>query len=98
MTKVSLYVDDAIWASFREQVFKKYGNLRKLSSEVEKLLQDAAVEDTVISEFKKIGLEAKGAISSKEIKATRPSLKGPPAEEMLQEMRQKRLAQPLPRH
>ncbi len=97
MTKVSVYVDDSVWINFREQVFQKHGNLRKLSSEVEKLLRDAVVEDAVISEFGKIGIKAKGTISSQEIKATRPLLRGPPSEKILQEMRRKRVAEALPR-
>ena len=97
MTKVSVYVDDSVWLNFREQVFQKHGNLRKLSSEIEKLLRDAIVEDAVISEFEKIGIKAKGTISSQEIKATRPLLKGPQSEKILQEMRRKRVAEALPR-
>jgi hypothetical protein len=97
LTKVSVYIDDSVWINFKEKVFKKYGNLRKLSSEVEKLLRDAVVEAAVISEFGKIGIKAKGTISSQEIKATRPPLRGPPSEEILGEMRRKRVAEALPR-
>ena len=97
MTKVSLYVDDSVWVNFKKQVFQKHGNLRKLSSEVEMLLRDAVVEDAVISEFGKIGIKAKGTISSQEIKATRPPLRGSPSEKILQEMRRKRVAEALPR-
>jgi hypothetical protein len=97
LTKVSVYVDDSVWANFREQVFQKHGNLRKLSSEVEKLLRDAIVENAVISAFEKIGVKAKGTISSKDIKTSRPQLRGPPSEEILREMRRKRVAEALPR-
>jgi len=90
-------VGDSVWINFREQVFQKHGNLRKLSSEVEKLLRDAVVEDAVISEFGKIGIKAKGIISSQEIKAARPLLRGPPSEKILREMRRKRVAEALPR-
>ena len=95
MAKVSIYVDDEIWGSFKTQVFQKHGNLRKLSSEVEKLLRAAIVEDHVISAFEKIGVTAKGTISSTEIKASRPQLRGLPSEEILKEMRQKRFAQTI---
>ena len=97
MTKVSVYIDDAVWLNFKEQVFQKYGNLRKLSSEVEKLLRNAVVEAVITSEFKKINIQAKGTISSQEIKATRPKLRGPPSERILEEMRRKRVAEALPR-
>ena len=97
MTKVSIYVDDSVWLTFREKVFQKHGNLRKLSSEVESLLRAAIVEDAVISTFEKIGAKAKGTISSKEIKTSRPQLRGPPSEEILMKMRRKRVAEALPR-
>ena len=95
MAKVSIYVDDEVWGSFKTQVFHKHGNLRKLSSEVESLLRAAIVEDQVVSAFEKIGVTAKGTVSSNEIKATRPKLRGPPSEEILKEMRQKRFAQTI---
>jgi hypothetical protein len=84
-------VDDAVWLNFKKQVFQKHGNLRKLSSEVEKLLRAEIVEDQVISGFEKIGITAKGILSSQEIKAARPKLRGLPSEEVLKEMRRKRL-------
>jgi hypothetical protein len=97
LTKVSVYIDDSVWINFKKQVFQKHGNLRKLSSEVEKLLQAAIVEDAVISAFGKIGIKAKGTTSSQDIKASRPPLKGPPSEQILKEMRRKRVAYTLPR-
>ena len=87
MTKVSVYVDDSVWVNFKQQVFRKHGNLRKLSCEVEKLLRDAAVEGVVISGFEKVGVKVKGTISSQEIKATRPTLRGLPSEEILNKLR-----------
>ena len=91
MTKVTVYVDDSVWLNFKKQVFQKHGNLRKLSNEVEKLLRAEVVENYVISGFEKIGVVAKGTISSHDIKAARPKLRGPPSEEVLKEMRRKRL-------
>jgi len=98
LTKVSVYINDSIWMNFKQQVFRKHGNLRKLSSEVEKLIQDAVVESTVISEFDKIGVKAKGTISSHDIKSTRPPMKGKQSEEILKEMRRKRVVETLSRH
>jgi hypothetical protein len=97
LTKVSVYIDDSVWINFKKQVFQKYGNLRKLSSEVEKLLRGAVVETAVISEFGKIGIKTKGTISSQEIKTARPELRGLPSEDILEEMRRKRVAEALPR-
>jgi len=83
LKKISIYIDDSVWAKFREQVFQKYGNLRKLSSEVEKILRASITEDAVNSGFKKIGITVKGTIPSQEIVAKRLLLKGPPSEELL---------------
>jgi len=98
LTKVSVYVDDSVWVNFKQQVLRKHRTLRKLSSEVEKLLQDAVVESTVISGFDKIGVKAKGTMNSHEIKSTRPPLRGPQSEAILKEMRRKRVVEPLSRH
>lgn len=95
MTKVSVYIDDSVWAKFRKQVFRKYGNLRKLSSEVEMLLRSIIIEDAVTSGFEKMGLKVNGTISSREIKTTRPRLRGPPSEEIVRRMRQRRIAEAL---
>jgi len=97
LKKISVYIEDSVWAKFREQVFQKYGNLRKLSSEVEKVLRAAITEDAVNLGFKKIGITVKGTMPSREIKAKRPLLKGPPSEDILKEMRRKRIAETLPR-
>ena len=96
MAKVSIYVGDEVWDSFKTQVFQKHGNLRKLSTEVEMLLAAAIVEDHVVSAFEKIGVTAKGTASPQEIKALRPKLRGLPSEEILRQMRNKRIAQTLP--
>ncbi len=95
LTKVSVYVNDEVWANFKQQVFKKHGNLRKLSIEVEKLLQESVMENTAISGFEKLGVKAKGTMSSQEIKAIRPALKGLPSEVILKKMRQKRVVEAL---
>jgi hypothetical protein len=98
LTKVSVYVNDSVWLSFKKQVFQKHGNLRKLSSEIEALLRAAIVEDEIVSAFKKTGIIAKGTASSQEIKQTRPKLKGLPSEEILKQMRRRRIVEALPRH
>lgn len=91
MTKVSVYVDDEVWHAFKEKVFKKHGNLRSISKEVDDLLRAQMVEEQVTSGFAKIGVKVNGTISSREIEENRPKLKGPPSEEIIREMRGKRL-------
>jgi hypothetical protein len=95
LTKVSVYVNDAVWEIFKAQVFEKHGSMRKLSSEIETLLRAAIIQNQVVSAFETIGVKAKGTTSSQEIKALRPKLRGPPSEEIVQEMRHRRLAQTL---
>jgi len=98
LTKVSIYVNDKVWSDFKKEVFQKYGSLRKISSEVEMLLRSFIVKDAVVLGFERIGVKADGVISSSEIKAARPILKGPSSEEIIREMRRKRVAEILPRH
>ncbi len=95
MDKVSLYIDEEVWAKFREEVFRKYGDLRKLSREVEALLRSTLVEDTITSGFRKLGIEAKGIVSSRELKERRPLLRGPPSEKIVKGMRGKRIVKAL---
>jgi hypothetical protein len=52
----------------------------------------------VVSGFERIGVKADGAISSSEIKAARPILRGPSSEGLIREMRRKRVAETLPRY
>lgn len=90
MKKVSLYVDEKVWASFKEEVFRKYGSLRRLSSEVEALLRDFAIEDALMSTFAKAGIKASGFISSDDVKHGRPALVGPPSEKIVRGARDRR--------
>jgi hypothetical protein len=69
--------------------------MRKISSEVEDILKAEIVQTLVVSEFKKMGIKAKGTASSQEIKALRPKLRGLPSEEIVKEMRHKRVDQTL---
>jgi len=52
--KLTLYISQEVWAEFRE-VFRRYGSLRKLSSDVETILSFTLVGDKVSSEFKELG-------------------------------------------
>jgi hypothetical protein len=90
LTKVSIYVNDKVWSDFKKEVFQKYGSLRKISSEVEMLLRSLIVQDAVVLGFRRIGVKADGVISSSEIKAGRPILRGPYSEEIIREMRRKK--------
>ena len=91
LAKVSLYIDEEVWARFREEVFRKYGSLRKLSAEVESLLRSTLVGDKLEPEFEKLGIMVEGTISSQEVKERRPTLKGPPSERIVREMRHRRV-------
>lgn len=96
LTKVSVYINDKVWSDFKKEVFQKYGSLRKISSEIETLLRTLIVQDALVLGFKKIGVKANGTISSFEIKAKRPILRGLPSEEIIREMRRKRVAETVP--
>ena len=90
--KVSLYLDEGVWAKFKESVFRRQGTLRKLSDEVEKLLRDSLIDESIESIFEKMGIKMKTFVSPKQVKNTRPKLIGPPSEILIREMRGKRLA------
>jgi len=96
LAKVSFYIDDTVWARFREAVFRKHGTLRQLSSETEALMEDFVVEDAVVAAFRRMNVAVDGTTSSRDVKETRPSLKGPPSEDIIREIRRKRVAQALP--
>lgn len=81
---------------FKEDVFKRHGSLRKLSSEVETLIQSFLIEDVLTSTFNNLGIRTGGVISSGDIKRGRPLLRGPPSEEIIREMRGKRAAKAIP--
>ncbi len=95
MTKISIYLDDEVWAKFREQVFKKYGNLRRLSSEVENVLRSTLIDELVVHEFEKMGAKAPEMVWAQEVGEKRPTLKGPSSEALVREMREKRVEKAL---
>ena len=95
MKKVSLYLDEELWVRFKEAVLRKHGTLRKLSEEVEKLLQASMIDESIQAAFEKMGINPRVLISPKEVKQNRPRLRGPPAEVLIREMRGRRIAESL---
>jgi len=98
LAKVSVYINEEVWAKFRDGVFRRYGSLRKLSSEVETVLRSTLMEDIIVSQFEKLGVRTDGAISSQELKKRRPVLGGPPSEKIVREIRRRRVVETLPGH
>ncbi|MCK5563001.1 hypothetical protein KAI30_02420 [Candidatus Bathyarchaeota archaeon] len=92
--KVSLYLDEELWAKFKEAVLRKHGTLRKLSDEVENLLRFSLVGEEVELAFKRLNIETK-AVSIDAIKRERPKLRGLPSELIIREMRGRRIAEAL---
>jgi len=86
--KVSLYVRDEVWDKFRRAVLRRTGDPRALSSEVQTLIQDSLVEDTLITGFEKMKISSKPLIST-QVVAVKPSAPTS-AEKTLREMRGKR--------
>ena len=48
MGKVAIYIDEAVWKSFKEEVLRKYGTTRGVSKEVESLIGSYSVRDALI--------------------------------------------------
>ncbi len=97
MAKVSLYIDDAAWKRFREQVFARHGTLRRLSDEVEGLICSEDIERIVASGANKAGILMERGLTPSAIKKSRPKLRGAVAETILRQMRGQRHAGRLPR-
>lgn len=96
--KVSLYLDEKLWARFKESVLERHGTLRMLSNEVEDVLRSSLIDAEYLGqEFRKIGVEPKTSVSSQELKEVRPKLRGPPSEVLIRSMRRKRLAKSISR-
>ena len=96
MKKVSLYIDEKLWARFKEAVLRKHGTLRKLSSEVESLLRTSLIDEEIGRAFEGMGIDIRAPISPEEIKRSRPKLRGPPSEDLIREMREKRIVEDIP--
>ena len=63
--KVSLYLRDDTWSKFKRNVLHRTGDLRTLSSEVQMLLEDNSVEDSLRTGFGKMKIDTKPISSSK---------------------------------
>jgi len=57
------------------------------------LLGTVFIEDALLTAFRDLGISVRGTISSKEVEQDRPLLKGPPSEQLVNEMRRKRVAE-----
>lgn len=71
--KVTLYLQDEIWKKFKRGVLRKTGELRRLSSEVQELIEDSSEEDSLRKGFERLGMEIK-PISSSQVVAIKPSV------------------------
>ena len=87
LKKVSLYIDEELWARFKEAVLRKHGTLRKLSMEVENLLRELIAGEEVERGLRAVGARAGVLTSPEEVKKRRPRLRGPPSEEIIRGMR-----------
>jgi len=98
LTKVSVYIDESVWLEFKQRVMRNHGSLRKLSKEVEELVRESNVETEVVCGIEKLGVKAKGTVSSQEIKANRPKSRGPSSKTIIEQMRKQRVEEILSRH
>ena len=74
---------------------RKHGTLRKLSSEVESLLRTSLIDEEIGRAFEGMGIDVRVLISPEGIKRSRPKLRGPPSEDLIQEMRGKRIVKDI---
>jgi tRNA nucleotidyltransferase/poly(A) polymerase len=88
MGKVAIYIDEAVWKSFKEEVLRKYGTIRGVSKEIESLVESYLVRDALIKCLNNLS-ETYGFIASGKVKEDRPESKIS-AGEVLREMRDER--------
>jgi len=94
LKKVSLYLDERLWARFKEVVLGRHGTLRKLSNEVEGVIRSSIVDEEYLKQaFKMAGANLNVSISSEELRKVRPKLRGPPSEVLVRGMRRARFAE-----
>lgn len=72
--KVSLYLQDDVWRKFKTGVLRRTGELRKLSSEVQELIEENSPEDSLRKGFEKMKVDVK-PISSSDVVAVKPSVR-----------------------
>ena len=93
--KVSLYFQDETWNRFKKTVLRRTGALRSLSSEVQELLEESLVEDTLRLGFERMKIQAR-PISSSQIVPVRPSV-NTSSGAMLRKMRERRFVKAVSR-
>lgn len=93
--KVSLYFKDETWTRFKKSVLRRTGDSRSLSSEVQALLEDNAVEDSLRTGFGQMKIDTK-PISSSKIVPMKPSVATSSAS-TIRKMRQGRLGKAVSR-
>ena len=94
--KVSLYFQDETWNKFKRRVLQKTGESRNLSSQVQELLEDSVIEDSVRLGFEQMKVDTT-PISSSHITAIKPSV-STSSSATLKKMRERRFgSKALPR-
>ncbi len=97
MGKVTVYLDDETWTSFKRKVLRKTGSLRRISEELRAIVQDSLVEETLVTAFKDLGYDIMTFPSAAAIVAVRPRRRTSSAE-VTRELREKRHGPALSRH
>ncbi|MFQ5981177.1 MAG: hypothetical protein ACE5OZ_23800 [Candidatus Heimdallarchaeota archaeon] len=72
--KVSFYVDEKLWKTFKDRVFEKNGSLRGLSQELSNLLRES-LPGFLYEELKQRVTTDTTAFEPQKIKAGRPKAK-----------------------
>jgi hypothetical protein len=83
--KVGVYVDEETWAEMKKLTFRKYGTLRELSREVNRILRENLTLVALREGAKSIGVEPT-KISEDQIVKGRPAMRGSSLE-IIKEMR-----------
>jgi hypothetical protein len=82
---VGVYVDDEVWAEMKKLTFKKYGTLRELSREVNRVLRENLTLLALREGAKSLGIEPT-RVSDDQIVSGRPVMRKSSLE-IIREMR-----------
>jgi len=91
MTKVSIYMDEDVWKRFKKLVVARTGDMKALSKEVQKLVKESLVEDTLLNGFRSLCPSIEQLPSARSVEAVIPSVPAS-AGRTLREIRNERLA------
>ena len=73
MAKATFYIDEETLARFKRKVARRSGTMRRMSEELEHIVQDSLVEENLPAEFAELGFELGPLPSAADVRPIVPS-------------------------